>query len=73
MENGAGGGGSKGEALETTLEALTENARQIGLIAQDFTPRSQEALQVKLQSLVAALQDLDAAKHAFQVNLTLLC
>lgn len=53
-------------ALEQTLEAFQENARQLAVIASDYQPKSQEVLNQKLQTLVSGLQEVDRAKHQFQ-------
>uniref|UniRef100_A0A914XAH7 Mediator of RNA polymerase II transcription subunit 10 n=1 Tax=Plectus sambesii TaxID=2011161 RepID=A0A914XAH7_9BILA len=50
--------------LEQTLEAFQENARQLGVIASDFQPKSQDALNQKLQTLVSGLQELDHMKNS---------
>lgn len=42
--------------LEQTLELFQENARQLGVIASDFQPRSQDPLNQKLQTLISGLE-----------------
>ncbi len=53
-------------ALEQTLEAFQENARQLAVIASDYQPKSQEVLNQKLQTLVSGLQEIERSKHQFQ-------
>jgi mediator of RNA polymerase II transcription subunit 10 len=36
------------DSLETNLESLTENVRQLGIIVSDFQPQGQTALNHKL-------------------------
>lgn len=47
---------SQFDNLEQTLEAFQENARQLAVIASDFQPKSQDALNQKLQTLITGLQ-----------------
>ncbi|CAD6191412.1 unnamed protein product [Caenorhabditis auriculariae] len=49
--------------LERTLEQ--KNSRQLGVIASDFTQRSQEPLNQKLTTLISGLQELDAIRRNF--------
>jgi len=51
--------------LEQTLELFQENARQLGVIASDFQPRSQDPLNQKLQTLISGLEELDQMKGQF--------
>lgn len=51
--------------LEQTLENFQENARQMGVIASDFTTRSQEPLNQKIHTLISGLHELDHLKNQF--------
>uniref|UniRef100_A0A914ZQZ3 Mediator of RNA polymerase II transcription subunit 10 n=1 Tax=Parascaris univalens TaxID=6257 RepID=A0A914ZQZ3_PARUN len=51
--------------LEQTLENFQENARQMGVIASDFTTRSQEPLNQKIHTLISGLRELDHLKNQF--------
>ncbi|MCP9262066.1 Mediator of RNA polymerase II transcription subunit 10 [Dirofilaria immitis] len=51
--------------LEQTLENFQENARQMGVIASDFTTRSQEPLNQKIHILISGLHELDHLKNQF--------
>ncbi|KAI1718389.1 transcription factor subunit med10 of mediator complex domain-containing protein [Ditylenchus destructor] len=51
--------------LERTLEQFQENARHMGVIASDFTPRSQEPLNQKVHTMISGLQELDVLKNQF--------
>ncbi len=42
--------------LERTLEQFQENARHLGVIASDFTARSQEPLNQKVHTMISGLQ-----------------
>mgnify|MGYP001574279816 CR=1 FL=1 len=42
--------------LERTLEQFQENARYLGVIASDFTSRSQEPFNQKIHTLTSGLQ-----------------
>jgi len=78
MDFGSGSGGGGGtptmsgdpvdarfNQLEQTLENFQENARQLGLIASDFQPRSQDPLNQRVHTLVSGLQEMDHLKHQF--------
>jgi len=54
------------DTLETNLESLVENVRQLGIIVSDFQPQGQNALNHKLNQIVQSLQDIDRVKN--QVN-----
>ncbi|CAG2106172.1 unnamed protein product [Medioppia subpectinata] len=53
------------DQLETNLESLTENVRQLGIIVSDFQPQGQgqTALNTKLNQIVTSLQDIDRIKN----------
>ncbi|VDN02071.1 unnamed protein product, partial [Thelazia callipaeda] len=51
--------------LEQTIENFQENARQLGVIASDFSTRSQEPLNQKIHTLVSGLHELDHLKNQF--------
>lgn len=51
--------------LERTLEQFQENARHLGIIASDFTPRSQEPLNQKVHTMISGLQELDQQRRDF--------
>ncbi|VDN53299.1 unnamed protein product [Dracunculus medinensis] len=51
--------------LEQTLENFQENARQMGVIASDFTTRSQEPLNQKIHTLISGLHEMDHLKNQF--------
>ncbi|CAG2171724.1 unnamed protein product [Oppiella nova] len=53
------------DQLETNLESLTENVRQLGIIVSDFQPQGQgqTALNHKLNQIVTSLQDIDRIKN----------
>ncbi|KAK0396194.1 hypothetical protein QR680_001616 [Steinernema hermaphroditum] len=51
--------------LERTLEQFQENARHLGVIATEFTSKSQEPLNQKLHTLISGLQEIDAIKSQF--------
>ncbi|TMS35890.1 hypothetical protein L596_003182 [Steinernema carpocapsae] len=51
--------------LERTLEQFQENARHLGVIATEFTPKSQEPLNQKLHTLISGLQEIDNLKSQF--------
>ncbi|MFH4973346.1 hypothetical protein AB6A40_000055 [Gnathostoma spinigerum] len=51
--------------LEQTLENFQENARQMGVIASDFTTRSQEPLNQKIHTLISGLHELNHLKNQF--------
>lgn len=51
--------------LEQTLENFQENARQMGVIASDFTTRSQEPLNQRIHTLTSGLHELDRLKNQF--------
>lgn len=51
--------------LERTLENFQENARYMGVIASDFTSRSQEPLNQRIHTLFSGLQELDQLKNQF--------
>ncbi|EFO18944.1 hypothetical protein LOAG_09550 [Loa loa] len=51
--------------LEQILENFQENARQMGVIASDFTTRSQEPLNQKIHTLISGLHELDHLKNQF--------
>lgn len=58
--------------LEQTLENFQENARQMGVIASDFTTRSQEPLNQRIHTLTSGLHELDRLKNQFMdVNIPL--
>lgn len=42
--------------LESTLEQFQENARHIGIIVSDFSPKSQEILNQKIHTMISGLQ-----------------
>lgn len=42
--------------LERTLEQFQENTRHLGVIASDFTARSQEPLNQKVHTMISGLQ-----------------
>jgi mediator of RNA polymerase II transcription subunit 10 len=49
--------------LEQTLEQFQENARHMGVIASEFTPRSQEPLLNKIHTMVHGLRQLDKLRE----------
>ncbi|PAV60335.1 hypothetical protein WR25_15443 [Diploscapter pachys] len=51
--------------LERTLEQFQENARYLGVIASDFTSRSQEPFNQKIHTLTSGLQELDQIRQQF--------
>jgi len=51
--------------LERTLEQFQENARHIGIIASDFTSKSQDLLNQKIHTMVYGLQELDKIRENF--------
>uniref|UniRef100_A0A7E4VF67 Mediator of RNA polymerase II transcription subunit 10 n=1 Tax=Panagrellus redivivus TaxID=6233 RepID=A0A7E4VF67_PANRE len=56
---------AKFTALEQTLEQFQENARHIGVIASEFTPRSQEPLNQRIHTMIHGLRQLDQLKDQF--------
>jgi len=56
---------SRFNLLERTLEQFQENARHMGVIASDFTPKSQEPLNQKVHTMISGLQELDNLKNQF--------
>jgi mediator of RNA polymerase II transcription subunit 10 len=58
-------GDSRFSVLERTLEQFQENARHMGVIASDFSPRSQEPLNQKVHTMISGLQELDRLKSQF--------
>ncbi|OTF73924.1 mediator of RNA polymerase II transcription subunit 10-like protein [Euroglyphus maynei] len=54
------------DSLETTLEGLVENFRQLGIIVSDFQPQGQTALNNKLNQIIGLLKDIERVKN--QVN-----
>lgn len=52
--------------LERTLEQFQENTRHMGVIASDFTSRSQEPFNQKIHTLITGMQELDRLKHQFE-------
>jgi len=56
---------SRFNVLERTLEQFQENARHMGVIASDFTTRSQEPLNQKVHTMISGLQELDLLKNQF--------
>jgi len=51
--------------LERTLEQFQENARHVGIIASDFTSKSQDLLNQKIHTMVSGLQELDHIREQF--------
>ncbi|CAD5215827.1 unnamed protein product [Bursaphelenchus xylophilus] len=51
--------------LESTLEQFQENARHIGIIVSDFTPKSQEVLNQKIHTMISGLQELNSLKNKY--------
>ncbi|EGT43040.1 CBN-MDT-10 protein [Caenorhabditis brenneri] len=51
--------------LEKKLEEFQENARFIGDLASNFQVKYQDALNVRIHTLVRCLQDLDRMKNTF--------
>uniref|UniRef100_A0A914HXP4 Mediator of RNA polymerase II transcription subunit 10 n=1 Tax=Globodera rostochiensis TaxID=31243 RepID=A0A914HXP4_GLORO len=58
-------GESRFNQLERNLELFQENARHMGVIASDFTSKSQEPLNQKIHTLISGLQVLDQLKSQF--------
>uniref|UniRef100_A0AC34Q758 Mediator of RNA polymerase II transcription subunit 10 n=1 Tax=Panagrolaimus sp. JU765 TaxID=591449 RepID=A0AC34Q758_9BILA len=56
----------KFNVLEQTLEQFQENARQMGVIASEFTARSQEPLNQKIHTMIHGLRQLDTMKDEFK-------
>ncbi|KAL3110144.1 hypothetical protein niasHT_015747 [Heterodera trifolii] len=56
---------SRFNQLERNLELFQENARHMGVIASDFTSKSQEPLNQKIHTLISGLQVLDQLKSQF--------
>ncbi|KAH9404771.1 Mediator of RNA polymerase II transcription subunit 10 [Tyrophagus putrescentiae] len=54
------------DSLETSLEGLVENFRQLGIIVSDFQPQGQTAINNKLNQIVYGLKEIDRLKG--QVN-----
>uniref|UniRef100_A0AC34EZX8 Uncharacterized protein n=1 Tax=Panagrolaimus sp. ES5 TaxID=591445 RepID=A0AC34EZX8_9BILA len=54
--------------LEQTLEQFQENARHMGVIASEFTPRSQEPLLNKIHTMVHGLRRLEK-NRPFEIDL----
>ncbi|KAI2795990.1 hypothetical protein RDWZM_004647 [Blomia tropicalis] len=52
--------------LETSLEGLVENFRQLGIIVSDFQPQGQTAINNKLNQIVYLLKEIERIKG--QVN-----
>jgi len=52
--------------LEQILEQFQENARHMGVIASEFTARSQEPLNQKIHTMVHGLRQLDQMKDEFR-------
>lgn len=48
--------------LESQLEMLIENVRQLGIIVADFQPQGQTVLNTKINQIVNSLQDIDKYK-----------
>lgn len=48
--------------LESQLEMLIENVRQLGIIVTDFQPQGQTVLNTKINQIVTSLQDIDKFK-----------
>jgi len=51
--------------LERTLEQFQENLRHLGVIATDFTAKSQDPLNQKVHTMISGLQELDHIKDQF--------
>jgi mediator of RNA polymerase II transcription subunit 10 len=54
------------ESLEQQLELIIETSRQIGIMASNFQPQSQNALNQKFNTLSNCLRDLDSIKDNFK-------
>ncbi|KAI6196844.1 Mediator of RNA polymerase II transcription subunit 10 [Aphelenchoides besseyi] len=53
------------QALESTLEQFQENARHIGVIVSDFSPKSQDVLNQKIHTMISGLQELNQIKNRY--------
>ncbi|CAI4222460.1 unnamed protein product [Auanema sp. JU1783] len=51
--------------LERTLEAFQENARHMGVIASDFSSKSQDVFNQKIHTLTSGLLELDQLKTQY--------
>jgi len=54
------------ENLETKLETLIENVRQIKIIVSDFQPQGQTVFNQKINTIVSDLQEIDRLKSQVQ-------
>ena len=54
------------DALESQLESLIENFRQLGIIVTDFQPQGQTILNQKINQIVTSLQDIERSKNNMQ-------
>ncbi|XP_074603770.1 mediator complex subunit 10 [Brevipalpus obovatus] len=50
------------EHLESQLEMLIENLRQLGIIVSDFQPQGQTVLNTKINQIVSSLREIDTHK-----------
>nr|XP_037291492.1 mediator of RNA polymerase II transcription subunit 10-like [Rhipicephalus microplus] len=54
------------EALESVLEMLIEDCRQLGIIVSDFQSESQTTLDQKINHIVTLMQEVDRFKPEVQ-------
>lgn len=55
------------EQLESQIEILVENVRQLGIIVSDFQPQTgQPVLNQKINQVVSSLKDIDRLKDSIE-------